>query len=80
MSDPAHDDNYSVFVVNHYPPTEGIEWKADTNRISPHTDETLLTLLFTSPGEQGVTHDLGHTAVCMHGCHPLRPACHAQQQ
>jgi hypothetical protein len=50
MADPADDDNYSVFVVNHYPPTKGIEWKADTNRISPHTDETLLTLLFTSPG------------------------------
>ena len=28
----------------------GITWKPDTNRITPHTDETLVTLLFTSPG------------------------------
>ena len=51
-SNPKDSDNYSVFVVNHYPKTAGTEWKADTNRISPHTDETLVTLLFTSPGEQ----------------------------
>ena len=47
---PHDSDNYSVFVVNYYPKTAGTEWKADTNRISPHTDETLVTLLFTSPG------------------------------
>ena len=40
-----------MFVVNYYPKTAGTEWKPDTNRISPHTDETLVTLLFTSPGE-----------------------------
>ena len=50
-SNPKDSDNYSVFVVNYYPKTAGTEWKADTNRISPHTDETLVTLLFTSPGE-----------------------------
>jgi hypothetical protein len=50
-SNPRDPDNYSVFVVNYYPKTAGTEWKADTNRISPHTDETLVTLLFTSPGE-----------------------------
>lgn len=49
-SNPHDPDNYSVFVVNYYPKTAGTEWKADTNRISPHTDETLVTLLFTSPG------------------------------
>ena len=49
-SNPHDSDNYSVFVVNYYPKTAGTEWKADTNRISPHTDETLVTLLFTSPG------------------------------
>ena len=51
-SDPKDSDNYSVFVVNYYPKTAGTEWKPDTNRISPHTDETLVTLLFTSPGKQ----------------------------
>ena len=49
-SDVRDSDNYSVFVVNYYPKTEGITWKPDTNRITPHTDETLVTLLFTSPG------------------------------
>ena len=49
-SDVRDPDNYSVFVVNYYPKTEGITWKPDTNRITPHTDETLVTLLFTSPG------------------------------
>ena len=49
-SDVRDSDNYSVFVVNYYPKTEGITWKPDTNRITPHTDETLDTLLFTSPG------------------------------
>ena len=51
-SDPKDSDNYSVFVVNYYPKTAGTEWKPDTNRISPHTDETLVTLLFTSPGQR----------------------------
>ncbi len=49
-SNPHDPDNYSVFVVNYYPPTEGITWKPDTQRITAHTDETLVTLLFTSPG------------------------------
>ncbi|CAK0783804.1 hypothetical protein CVIRNUC_007004 [Coccomyxa viridis] len=53
-SDVRDSDNYSVFVVNYYPKTEGITWKPDTNRITPHTDETLVTLLFTSPGSAGL--------------------------
>ena len=36
-SDVRDSDNYSVFVVNYYPKTEGITWKPDTNRITPHT-------------------------------------------
>ena len=28
----------------------GVEWKEGTNRIGAHTDETLITLLFTQPG------------------------------
>jgi hypothetical protein len=49
-TNPTDPDNFSILTVNYYPKTEGTEWKADTNRISPHTDETLITLLFTSPG------------------------------
>lgn len=33
-----------------YPSTEGLTWKPGTNRITAHTDESLITLLHTCPG------------------------------
>jgi hypothetical protein len=34
-----------------YPSLEGETWKDGINRITAHTDESLMTLLFTSPGD-----------------------------
>ena len=48
MEDP---DNRSVFICNHYPATEGHEFKPGAARITAHTDETLITLVLTSPGD-----------------------------
>ena len=70
-SNPFDSDNYSVFVVNYYPKTAGTEWKPDTNRISPHTDETLVTLLFTSPGDS--LHPVKPLAQSYGSALPFRP-------
>jgi hypothetical protein len=54
IADPEDPDNYSVFVTNKYPAVDGIDYKPGTARITAHTDETLVTLLFTSPGARRV--------------------------
>ena len=38
-------------LVAQYPKCDGLTWKEGTNRITAHTDESLMTLLFTSPSE-----------------------------
>jgi hypothetical protein len=50
VADVNSTDNNSIFTCNHYPATSGNEYKPGTYRIVPHTDESLITLLLTSPG------------------------------
>jgi isopenicillin N synthase-like dioxygenase len=50
MADPYSTDNHSTLVVNHYPSVAAAPHQAGTARITAHTDEPLITLLFTSPG------------------------------
>ena len=50
VADVKSADNRSIFTCNHYPATTGNEYKPGTYRIVPHTDESLITLLLTSPG------------------------------
>jgi hypothetical protein len=38
-----------VGSLQQYPACDGLKWKEGTNRITAHTDESLMTLLFTSP-------------------------------
>ncbi len=46
-------ENNSFLQYHKYPSLEGTEradWKEGVNRITAHTDESLMTLLFNSPG------------------------------
>lgn len=42
-------DNRTFLQYHKYPSTDGLTWKAGTNRITAHTDESLITLLHPSP-------------------------------
>ena len=44
-------DNRTFLQYHKYPSVEGMRWKSGTNRITAHTDESLITLLYTSPSE-----------------------------
>ncbi|KAK9806096.1 hypothetical protein WJX72_001194 [[Myrmecia] bisecta] len=47
-------DNHTFLQYHKYPSTDGLSWKEGTNRITAHTDESLITLLFTSPNSTGL--------------------------
>ena len=51
VADVKDKTNKTQFTVNYYPATEGRSFKPGTCRTVPHTDESLITLLLTSPGE-----------------------------
>ncbi len=51
VADVRDKTNKTQFTVNYYPPTEGRSFKPGTCRTVPHTDESLITLLLTSPGK-----------------------------
>ena len=48
--DIGSDENKTFLQYHKYPTTEGLTWKSGTNRITAHTDESLITLLYPSPG------------------------------
>ena len=50
-------DNHTQFTTNYYPPTKGHEFKPGVARTIPHTDESLITLLLTSPGQRAPPSD-----------------------
>jgi hypothetical protein len=49
-TDVMHPDNHTVFTCNRYPPVDALRVREGTNRITAHTDESLMTLLLASPG------------------------------
>ena len=53
ITDVSTTENNSFLQYHKYPSLEGTErkdWKEGVNRITAHTDESLMTLLFNSPG------------------------------
>lgn len=47
-------ENCTTAQFNFYPSAQGQSWRETTPRIFPHTDESLITLLHTSPGSVGL--------------------------
>ena len=65
ITDVQTTENNSFLQYHKYPSLEGTEresWQEGVNRITAHTDESLMTLLFNSPG-----------AFCAPGTSPLSP-------
>ncbi|CAL5228586.1 g11746 [Coccomyxa viridis] len=57
ITDVSTTENNSFLQYHKYPSLEGTErkdWKEGVNRITAHTDESLMTLLFNSPGSVGL--------------------------
>ena len=53
ITDVQTTENNSFLQYHKYPSLEGTEresWQEGVNRITAHTDESLMTLLFNSPG------------------------------
>ncbi|KAK9800222.1 hypothetical protein WJX73_000265 [Symbiochloris irregularis] len=50
MTDISSPENHTFLQYHKYPSTEGLKWKPGTNRITAHTDESLITLLHIGPG------------------------------
>ena len=65
-------DNHTVIQCNKYPPVGDLKCKEGTNRITAHTDESLITLLLTSSG--------GLPAFPEHHPGPAAPAAAAGMQ
>ena len=49
--DPHAASNYTFTQCHKYESLEGRSWDPDTPRIFAHTDESIITLLHTGPGE-----------------------------
>jgi isopenicillin N synthase-like dioxygenase len=47
-------NNHTFLQYHKYPSVESLKWKPGTNRITPHTDETLITLLLPDPNSVGL--------------------------
>ncbi|KAK9851352.1 hypothetical protein WJX84_007124, partial [Apatococcus fuscideae] len=60
-------DNRSFLQYHKYPSLEGIKWKPGTNRITAHTDESLITLLYTSPSSVGLELAAGSDGAAVEG-------------
>ena len=53
ITDVSTTENNSFLQYHKYPSLEGSDrstWQTGVNRITAHTDESLMTLLFNSPG------------------------------
>ena len=42
-------DNHTIMQYHKYHGTQGVQWKEGINRVTAHTDESLMTLLLNSP-------------------------------
>ncbi|EIE19386.1 Clavaminate synthase-like protein [Coccomyxa subellipsoidea C-169] len=57
ITDVNNVENNTFLQYHKYPSWEGVDpstWEQGVNRITAHTDESLMTLLFTSPGSVGL--------------------------
>ena len=61
------------------PACDGLKWKDGTNRITAHTDESLMTLLFTSPSEP-LPFCLFSDASCKFARYALQLKMYSEQQ
>ncbi|KAK9804928.1 hypothetical protein WJX72_012495 [[Myrmecia] bisecta] len=52
-------DNHTLMLFQYYNEMKGLRVKGDTNRITAHTDETLITLLFNEPTSTGLEIAMG---------------------